>query len=632
MKNIKSFTTKGFAALMLGFTVLATSCDKNEAEDVTGGFSTDDATMATSSGSSTLLVNSTFEESDALSKWQYEANPGAISRSNTVARAGSYSAKFSINKSDALVSGSYRAEIKTEQVAINAERWYGMSVFLPSTYSKDPIPESIFQWHNVPNFKAGETWSNYKFQNPWRLETNNGRLVFVHQYGNASGGFVGSKSYDLGEYKTNEWIDFVVHYKASYSNGFFELWKNGVKVLNITGTGVYYNDESGPYMKMGIYKWGWSGTGSTVSNRTLYFDQIKIGDERSSYNDVAPVAGAVTPAPTPTPTPTPAPEPAPAPAPAPAPSNVVYAVNAGGSAFKASNGVTYQADKNYSGGSVYSTSQAIANTTDDALYQTERSGGNFSYNVPLANGTYEVTLKFSEIHFTSPSQRVFDIRLEGTEMISDLDLVRVAGTRVAYDVVKTVTVKDGVLNINSVNNIDNAKLSAFHVVAKNVTAPAPAPTPTPTPAPSTNSVVFAVNAGGSAFKASNGITYAADKNFSGGTAYKTTSGIGNTTDDVLYQSERSGGNFGYNIPVANGTYEVTFLFSEFHFTKSYQRVFDMLLEGQEVINNLDIVREAGARNAYKVVKTVTVTDGVLNIKSRNVVDNAKISAFHVVKK
>ncbi|NEU09988.1 hypothetical protein GZH53_16810 [Flavihumibacter sp. R14] len=617
--NVKhTLTTKGLTALLFGAIVLASSCKKDESLNLNNEILNQPGarTMATGTVSSGSLLNSsTFEESNAISLWQSEANPGAITRSNTVAREGSYSAKFSINKTDALISGSYRAEIKTDLMPINSERWYGMSVFLPSTYVKDPIPESIFQWHNVPNFKAGETWSSYKFQNPWRLETNNGRLVFVHQYGTQSGSFAGSKSYDLGEYQVGVWTDFVVHFKATFaSDGIFELWKNGSKVLTINGPGVYYNDESGPYMKMGIYKWGWSGTGSTVSNRTLYFDQIKIGDQTSSYNDVAPSSAS-------TPAPAPAPEPAPAPAPA---GPVVLAVNSGGSAFTASNGITYQADKAYSGGKTYSTSSAIANTTDDVLYQTERSGGNFSYNIPVTNGTYEVTLKFGEIYFASSNQRVFDIMLEGNEVVSNLDLVKTVGSKTAYDVVKTITVTDGTLNITSRNDINNAQLAAFHIINKSTTT-APAPVPA-------GKLVSAVNAGGGSFTASNGITYQADQKYSGGNVYSTSSAIANTTDDVLYQTERSGGSFGYNIPVSNGTYEVTLRFAEINFVSASQRVFDILLEGNEVISNLDLVRTAGTKTAHDIVKTVTVTDGVLNIKSRNDIDNAQLAAFHIVSK
>ena len=60
----------------------------------------------------------------------------------------------------------------------------------------------------------------------------------------------------------------------------------------------------------------------------------------------------------------------------------------------------------------YRTTAAIAGTTDDALYQSERYG-NFSYNVPVANGNYVVTLKFAEIYFSSTGIRAFDVLIEG---------------------------------------------------------------------------------------------------------------------------------------------------------------------------------------------------------------------------
>jgi Malectin domain len=46
---------------------------------------------------------------------------------------------------------------------------------------------------------------------------------------------------------------------------------------------------------------------------------------------------------------------------------------------------------------VYNTSSAIANTTEDTLYQTERTGLTVGYNIPRPPGTYVVTLHFAEI-------------------------------------------------------------------------------------------------------------------------------------------------------------------------------------------------------------------------------------------
>jgi hypothetical protein len=240
-----------------------------------------------------LIRESTFEESNALDEWLAEIpNKNSLTRVTFPVKAGNYSAKFLIKKTDVPVFGSYRTELKQGIMPVNAERWYGLSVYLPASFTIDQVPECIFQWHNVPNFGLKETWGNYKFQNPFRLETNNGRFVFVHQYSSIPSdpkSPVGSKSYDLGPYETEVWTDWVVHFKLSYQKGgLFEIWKNGQKVLTINGPN-YYNDESGPYFKIGIYKWGWSGKNSSTTNhRIVYFDEIREGDQRSSYTEVAP--------------------------------------------------------------------------------------------------------------------------------------------------------------------------------------------------------------------------------------------------------------------------------------------------------------------------------------------------------
>jgi Malectin domain len=46
---------------------------------------------------------------------------------------------------------------------------------------------------------------------------------------------------------------------------------------------------------------------------------------------------------------------------------------------------------------VYNTSSAISNTTEDTLYQTERTGVTVGYDIPRPPGTYAVTLHFAEI-------------------------------------------------------------------------------------------------------------------------------------------------------------------------------------------------------------------------------------------
>ncbi|QZP38110.1 malectin domain-containing carbohydrate-binding protein [Halobaculum magnesiiphilum] len=152
---------------------------------------------------------------------------------------------------------------------------------------------------------------------------------------------------------------------------------------------------------------------------------------------------------------------------------------------------------------------------------------------------------------------------------------------------------------------------------------------------------FAVNAGGDAYTAADGTEFQADTNFDGGTAFATGGSgtpadpeIANTDDDELYHTERYG-DFSYDAPLADGTYEVTL-----HFAELYQgvandggegdRLFDVSIEGQQVLDEYDIYAEAGGEHAA-ITETVTVevTDGELNVDFSTVEDNAKVSAIEV---
>ena len=143
-------------------------------------------------------------------------------------------------------------------------------------------------------------------------------------------------------------------------------------------------------------------------------------------------------------------------------------------------------------------------------------------------------------------------------------------------------------------------------------------------------VVFAVNAGGEAYTAFDGITYLADTNFAGGSVYSTIDEITHTLDDSLYQTERYG-NFRYSIPLSNGSYEVTLKFAEIYQIDSGLRNFDVLVENVPVMTATDLFALAGLKQAHDEVRMVMVNDSTLNIEFRTIVDNAKLSAFHVRK-
>jgi hypothetical protein len=147
-------------------------------------------------------------------------------------------------------------------------------------------------------------------------------------------------------------------------------------------------------------------------------------------------------------------------------SPTTHRVNAGGSSYTDSQSQVWSADLGYNGGSTSSTGAAIEGTVDDPLYRSER-WGNFTYRLPVANGTYTVTLKFAEIYFTaSPRQtgrRVFNAAIEGQPVLTNFDILAEAPPLTALDKTFTATVTDGVLDVQFTNVVNNAKLSAIQV-------------------------------------------------------------------------------------------------------------------------------------------------------------------------
>jgi hypothetical protein len=142
--------------------------------------------------------------------------------------------------------------------------------------------------------------------------------------------------------------------------------------------------------------------------------------------------------------------------------------------------------------------------------------------------------------------------------------------------------------------------------------------------------VFAMNAGGPQFVDRNGLTFQADTGFSGGWAAASSSGIDNTLDDPIYQSERAG-DFEYNIPLADGHYLVTLKFAEIFWDEDGKRVFDVLMEGRAAISDLDLHATAGKATAYDRCVPVWIRDGVLNLTFRSRANYAKLSGLVVEK-
>lgn len=151
-----------------------------------------------------------------------------------------------------------------------------------------------------------------------------------------------------------------------------------------------------------------------------------------------------------------------------------------------------------------------------------------------------------------------------------------------------------------------------------------------------------INAGGPSLT-NNGTNWFMDQSFVGGTVYENPIAIANTANDELYQTERysNSGTLIYQIPVTAGNYNVNLHFAELYFGAPGSgntggigsRVFNVNIEnGQEQLNNYDIILEAGA-SATAVIESfenIAVNDGTLTITLTSVTEQPKISAIEVI--
>jgi hypothetical protein len=167
------------------------------------------------------------------------------------------------------------------------EYWIGFSVYLPTDWVNDTkSEEAIFQLHGNGNEDTpslafvvdGEEWYwTIRWQDEFEApEEPNDRIEKGRIY-----------------YEKGKWVDWVIHVKFSYSNdgyGFMQVWKNGTSLFTHKGPNCYNDGKKIRGPQTGIYKWDWphSDREFLATERIMYLDEFKVGDETCSYDDVAP--------------------------------------------------------------------------------------------------------------------------------------------------------------------------------------------------------------------------------------------------------------------------------------------------------------------------------------------------------
>ncbi|HSN14652.1 MAG TPA: malectin domain-containing carbohydrate-binding protein, partial [Anaeromyxobacteraceae bacterium] len=182
-----------------------------------------------------------------------------------------------------------------------------------------------------------------------------------------------------------------------------------------------------------------------------------------------------------------------------------YQVNSGGAAAG-----TFSADQLFSAGSTFGTSNAIdvsavTNPAPAAVYQAERYG-NFSYAFGglTPGAAYQVRLHFAEIWWTTAGSRLFNVSINGRQVLANFDIFATAGgaNRALVEAFTAPADAGGKIVIQFTTVKDNAKVSGIEILSIGSSPPtvatAASASPNPATGTSTSLSVLGADDGGEA--------------------------------------------------------------------------------------------------------------------------------------
>jgi tetratricopeptide (TPR) repeat protein len=143
-------------------------------------------------------------------------------------------------------------------------------------------------------------------------------------------------------------------------------------------------------------------------------------------------------------------------------------INCGSCENRTVKGTAWGPDRFYTGGQAGSWYRGkIERADDDALFLNVRwfpevQYSPAAYRIPLPRGTYRVILRFAEVYFRARGKRVFDVKLEGEEVLRGYEPLK-GGFATADTRQYTVAVEDGILDIEFVRRVDNPMISAIEI-------------------------------------------------------------------------------------------------------------------------------------------------------------------------
>ena len=257
-------------------------------------------------------------------------------------------------------------------------------------------------------------------------------------------------------------------------------------------------------------------------------------------------------------------------------------------------GKIWSPDSYFSGGSAVSGAvRHIWRTQDPIVYRTNRQG-DFTYNIPLKPGTYELHLHFAETFYGPENagaggegSRLMTITLNGDPLLRDFDVLADAGGDRTADVKTFANVSpaaDGQLHLAfSSAKSGSAMLSAIEIL----------------PGAPGHIRPVRIVARDVPYYSEDSLWWSPDNYFKGGQLSSSQEPATATDDPEFYETERWG-HFSYAIPVAPGRYTVTFYFINRHrnggdgnSAAGQSRVFNIFCNGKAILANFELDKQAG---------------------------------------
>jgi hypothetical protein len=301
-------------------------------------------------------------------------------------------------------------------------------------------------------------------------------------------------------------------------------------------------------------------------------------------------------------------------------------------------GKLWSPDTYFSGGNaVQSPVQYIWRTQDPIIYRSSRQG-EFSYDVPLKPGTYELRLHFAETLYGPENaggggegSRTMTVSVNGETLLRDFDVLADAGGERTAEVKVFPDISpasDGQLHLRFSGRNGSAMLSAIEIL------------------PEVRGQIRPVRivARDVPYYSNDSRWWSPDAYFKGGQISSSQEPAQGTDDPEFYETERWG-HFSYAIPVPPGKYTVTLHFIEHNAapgnaeiqqndgsSSPQDRVFNVFCNGKTVLAKLNILDEVGENRPLvrKIKGLEPNAQGKLLLEFVPVTRYATVSAIEVV--